>query len=200
MRARLDRYLTGAIAGLVATLPMTVLMVIGKRQLSWKSQESLPPRQITRRVLQTVDLHSELSQDQETVLTAVNHFSYGAGAGAVYGRLFPSRSLVGSVSSGIVYGLGVWTGSYFGWLPALELYRSAAEDTAERNRLMVAAHLVWGGSLGLVTHLLSRKVARPVTRPSTSLNDPSHASCALQTYPIGSTRAFESRAGEGLVP
>jgi hypothetical protein len=159
------RFLTGAIAGLVATLPMTILMAIGKRRLSWQSQEPLPPRQITRGVLQTVNLDNEVSFNQEMVLTAVNHFAYGAGAGAAYGGLFPSRSLAGAVSAGIVYGLGVWTGSYFGWLPALGLYRSPAEDTAERNRLMIAAHVVWGGSLSLVTHLLSQSAARSVTGP-----------------------------------
>lgn len=161
MQIRFGCYLTGAIAGLLATLPMTALMVVGKRQLSWRSQEPLPPRQITQQALQAVGLRSKVSPEQETALTAFNHFAYGAGAGAVYGGLFPIRSLAGSISSGAIYGLGVWTGSYCGWLPAVGLYQSPAADTAERDELMIAAHVVWGGSLGLATYLISSQILAP---------------------------------------
>jgi uncharacterized membrane protein YagU involved in acid resistance len=148
------RYLTGAVAGLVATAPMTVWMAIAKRYLSWQSQEPLPPSLITHNALQAVELDDELSQDEEAALTAVNHFAYGAAAGTLYGRLYSPRSATDAVTSGVMYGLGIWSCSYFGLIPATGLYRSPIDETADRNPLMIVAHVIWGGSLGLVTHAL----------------------------------------------
>jgi len=82
MRFPIGRFVTGAIAGLAATVPMTALMVGGKQRLTWLSQDALPPRQITRQALQAIGLRHEVSHHQELALTAVNHFAYGAGAGA----------------------------------------------------------------------------------------------------------------------
>jgi uncharacterized membrane protein YagU involved in acid resistance len=162
MQSTWDHYLKGAIAGLVATVPMTVLMLAGKHRLSWRSQDPLPPRQITRQVLRTADAHDNLSSGQETAVTTVNHFAYGAAAGSLYGRLCSPTTAVQGAATGAAYGLAVWTGSYLGLLPALGLYRSATEDTGERNALMVAAHLVWGSSLGMVAYALSKpQVGRP---------------------------------------
>jgi uncharacterized membrane protein YagU involved in acid resistance len=148
------RYLIGAAAGLMATAPMTGWMTVAKRYLSWRSQEPLPPTQITHNALQAVDMDDDLSQVEEGVLTAVNHFGYGAAAGALYGRLHSPGSASRAVTLGAVYGLGVWSCSYFGLMPATGLYRSPVDDTAERNALMIVAHIVWGGSLGLATHAL----------------------------------------------
>jgi uncharacterized membrane protein YagU involved in acid resistance len=161
MKRQAGRYLTGAAAGLLATAPMTVWMAAARRWLPWRSQEPLPPRQITHNALQSVELTDNVSKDQEAILTAVNHFAYGAGAGALYGRLHTDGSAPAAAMSGAIYGLGVWSGSYFGLMPAMGLYRSAANETAERNALMIIAHIVWGGSLGLFTHaLLHRRGAR----------------------------------------
>ena len=162
MASRASRFVIGAIGGLVATVPMTALMLCGKKRLSWRSQEPLPPTKITRRALRAVGLHDDLSRGQKNSLTAVNHFAYGAGAGAVYGQIFSPRTVTTSIATGATYGLAVWTGSYCGWLPVIGLYRSAARDTTERNALMIAAHLVWGSSLGLTAFLFSGR-----TRPST---------------------------------
>jgi hypothetical protein len=154
------RILTGAIAGLVATVPMTAWMLLGKKRLSWRSQDALPPTQITRRTLQQIDLHDDLSCEAEAALTAINHFAYGTGAGAVYGGLFAPQSAVSATASGVVYGLGVWGGSYLGWLPAAGLYRRPSQDTSERIALMIGAHIVWGASLGLTAYLLARRNTR----------------------------------------
>jgi uncharacterized membrane protein YagU involved in acid resistance len=154
------RYLIGAAAGVMATAPMTVWMVAAKRYISWRNQEPLPPAQITHNALQALDLNDDLSQAQEAVLTAVNHFGYGAAAGALYGRLHSPCSASRAVTSGAIYGLGVWSCSYFGLMPATGLYRSPVDDTDERNALMIVAHIVWGGGLGLVAHALL-KSGRP---------------------------------------
>ena len=155
MSQRAGQYLAGAIAGLLATVPMTAVMITGKRCLPRRSQDPLPPVQITQNALRAVDMDDELSREEELALTAVNHFAFGASAGAVYGPLCQPRSAADAVVSGCIYGLGVWSCSYLGWLPASGLYRSAVNDTPERNTLMIAAHLVWGASLGLATLVIS---------------------------------------------
>ncbi|MEJ7593683.1 MAG: DUF6789 family protein [Planctomycetaceae bacterium] len=155
MSQRAGRCLAGAIAGLLATVPMTAVMIVGKRRLPQRSQDSLPPVQITKNALRAIDLDDELSRKEEVALAAVNHFGFGASAGALYGSLCPVRSAAEALTSGCIYGLGVWSCSYLGLLPGSGLYRSAANDTPERNTLMIIAHLVWGAGLGLATHFIS---------------------------------------------
>jgi putative membrane protein len=157
MSSQVKRTLIGATAGLVATIPMSAWMIIGKRLLSWRSQEPLPPVQITRNALRAVNLDRKLSGEQETALSVVNHFAYGAGVGGVYSQIFSPQSADSAVASGITFGLGVWTASYMGWLPGVGLYRSPGNDTIGRTNLMIAAHMVWGGTLGLMSHFLSRQ-------------------------------------------
>lgn len=142
-------------AGLLATVPMTAAMIIGKYALPRRSQDSLPPAQITRNALRAIDMDDELSREDEVTLTAVNHFGFGASTGALFGLLCAPRSAAGAVTSGCIYGIGVWSCSYLGWLPATGLYRSAVNETPERNTLMILAHMIWGASLGLATHAVS---------------------------------------------
>ena len=160
MMRRIESLFVGAVAGLVATVPMTFFMLAGKRRMSFWSQDPLPPAQITHRALRIVDWDDDLTRDEKAALTAVNHFAYGASMGALYTQLFAPRTAGSAVATGVGYGLGVWSLSYCGWLPVTGLYRPPTEDTAERNALMIAAHVVWGGSLGLAWHLLARHKAR----------------------------------------
>jgi putative membrane protein len=54
------------------------------------------------------------------------------------------------VAEGVLFGLAVWGGSYLGLLPGTGLYRSAKDEAPERNALMIAAHIIWGASLGVL--------------------------------------------------
>jgi uncharacterized membrane protein YagU involved in acid resistance len=155
MSQRAERCLTGAIAGLLATVPMTAVMIVGKRRLPPRSQVPLPPVQITQNALRAASVDDEVSRAEEIALSAVNHFGFGASTGVVYGWFCKPRSVANAVTTGCIYGVGVWSCSYLGWLPAAGLYRSAANDTSERNTLMIIAHLVWGAGLGLATHFIS---------------------------------------------
>jgi hypothetical protein len=61
--------------------------------------------------------------------------------------------------TGVALGLGVWTASYLGVLPALGILRPATEHPARRTALMIAAHVVWGSALGSTLQALdSRQV------------------------------------------
>ncbi len=47
--------------------------------------------------------------------------------------------------------------SYLGQLPAANILPPATEDAARRNALMIAAHIVWGVTLGALVTLLRPK-------------------------------------------
>lgn len=164
MIPRVKQCLIGAVAGLLATVPMSLVMIVGKRLLPEQSQDLLPPAQITKNALQAINVDDEVSRVEEKVLTTVNHFGFGAGTGALYGTMWAPRSVADAVTSGCIYGLGVWSCSYLGWLPANGLYRSGFDDTRERNTLMIVAHLVWGTGLGLATRYLSETALSRTTR------------------------------------
>jgi uncharacterized membrane protein YagU involved in acid resistance len=157
MNENVNRIAAAAVAGLAATLPMSAVMLIGHRLLPWRKRDPLPPAQITKEALKAVGLHDDFSHEERLRLTVLSHFGYGAAAGAGYGVLPASQSLQAAVMSGMSYGLAVWAASYLGWLPSVGLYRSAEDDPPERNALMIAAHLVWGGVLGVGTEQLTAK-------------------------------------------
>jgi hypothetical protein len=83
--------------------------------------------------------------------TLIAHFGYGGLAGAVYGALPPPRH---AATAGLVIGVALWAGSYFGLLPALGLLRPASEHPARRNAMMLGAHLIWGTCLCLLHRML----------------------------------------------
>lgn len=139
----------GAMAGFVATGPMTLVMEGLHASLPPQEQYLLPPRQITMEAAEAVGVEDDLSEPEKAGATMAAHFAYGAGAGAVYGALAPHIPLT-PVLSGIAFGLAVWTGSYLGWLPAAGILPPATEEPARRNALMIGAHVVWGAALGWI--------------------------------------------------
>lgn len=148
--------LSGAAAGALATVPMSALMLAWHRELPWTKRDPLPPAQITRQATKAVEWHDDLEHEGRLALTVVAHFGYGASVGAVYGAATRPQSLTSAAASGMAFGLAVWAGSYGGWLPLAGLYRSAAVEPAERNAMMIAAHLVYGAGLGMLTYALTK--------------------------------------------
>jgi uncharacterized membrane protein YagU involved in acid resistance len=137
--------LAGAIGGIVATYAMTVAMAKMKKRLPAEQRAALPPRRITEGALRPVQeiLPPERHEEAWRDLSLTSHFAFGAMAGAAWGALHPKSS----VSNGILYGLGVWAGSYMGWVPSFGLMPPATRQPLQRNLLMIAAHVVWGASL-----------------------------------------------------
>ena len=72
--------LPGGLAGLLATLPMTVAMEVWHRWLPWRERYPLPPRQITMKLADAVGVKSRLNEPAREALTLGAHFSYGATA------------------------------------------------------------------------------------------------------------------------
>lgn len=141
--------MVGAAAGLAATVPMTVAMDVMHRRLPRRQRYPLPPRIIEQRLTRTAGVEDELDGLDHAGLALAAHFGYGAAAGAMFPVV--SRALRGgAVTKGVSYGLLVWAGSYLGLLPAIGILTPATEHPRRRNALMIAAHVVWGGSLGLL--------------------------------------------------
>lgn len=146
--------LLGALAGLLATGPMTLTMKALHEQLPAEEQYPLPPRAITEELAERAGVREELGEDEREAATWFNHFGYGTACGAVYGALAANRR-VPPLAAGVGFGLAVWAGSYLGWLPAAGILRPATEHPPRRTALMIAAHAVWGAGVGLVVHALS---------------------------------------------
>lgn len=139
--------LGGALAGAIATGPMTVFMVAAHRYLPLHQRHSLPPRAITMDLLNRVNLKQHLNRKQRRRATWIAHIAYGTGVGAAYGSFSRFVPLPPPVK-GIAFALVVWAGSYLGWLPAFGVSGSAPKQPIRRNLLMIAAHVVWGACAG----------------------------------------------------
>jgi hypothetical protein len=157
----MKRVLTGAAAGLAATVPMTLAMRAGQGALHPHERRTLPPRRVTHRALRKVGVrpHLHLRESERHGLTLLAHYGYGTATGALFGLVAP-RNLPDAVSGGIGFGLLVWAASYAGLLPALGLHPHAAREPARRNAMMIAAHVVWGAALGAAAYGLKRVTLR----------------------------------------
>jgi len=145
LRERAEGVVRGAVAGLAATGPMTAWMLSAHRALPGHERYALPPEQITSVMLRRSGFEvPPLGEAKHLAATSVAHLGYGAAAGGLYGGLAGR----GGAATGVMYGLGVWAGSYLALLPSQKILRSATEHPWRRNALMIAAHVVWGAALG----------------------------------------------------
>jgi uncharacterized membrane protein YagU involved in acid resistance len=137
---------------------MTAVMVALHKALPGADREPTPPEQITERAAVEAGIDHKLDEDERAATTVAAHFGYGAAAGAGYVSL-AGKSGLHPAAEGALYGLAVWGGSYLGLMPASGLYKSATEEPAARNAMMIAAHVVWGAALGLLFHSLTSREA-----------------------------------------
>jgi uncharacterized membrane protein YagU involved in acid resistance len=145
----------GAIAGAVATGPITLFMTAAQRYLPLHQRHSLPPKAITMDLLSRVNLKQRLNRKQRKRATWVAHVAYGTGVGAAYGTVSRAIPLPPAVK-GIIFGMLVWAGSYLGWLPAFDVSGSAPDQPMRRNLLMIGAHVVWGAVAGPIAAQFER--------------------------------------------
>ena len=146
----------GAIAGAIATIPMTLFMLGAHRLLPQWQKSALPPEQITEEVAQRVGVENDMDKPQLLQATLAAHLGYGASMGAAYStftRKLPWSPLV----KGALFGIAVWAGSYLGWLPLGRFEEAAPNETGQRNSMMIGAHVLWGVVTGLITDMLEEK-------------------------------------------
>lgn len=147
--------LTGAIAGCLATAPMSVAMQAMFERLPWYERAPLPPRTITMRVARSVGAKRHLSEPARQGTTLLSHFAMGTGMGALFGgarRWIPLPAPL----AGLAFGTAVWAANYAGLLPQSGLYAPIQRQTGRRVALMIAAHLVWGAAADSIAGLLSK--------------------------------------------
>lgn len=163
-----SRVILGAICGVVATGPMTAVMVLWHRRLPTRERYPLPPREITGAVAGKAGV--ALDAEAISVATLIAHFSYGGMAGGLYGLLSGAK-VPQPETAGLLMGLLVWSLSYFGLLPALHILRPASQHPARRNALMLGAHFVWGACWCALYRVLldDGKRAQPALRKGTDL-------------------------------
>lgn len=150
----MNKFLAGAIAGTIATIPMSAVMIYLHRQIPKGERRRLPPEQITVKVADELGAKEIVDEETEKyAATTINHFAYGAATGALYAPLARNIDLP-PVVKGTAYGLIVWSGSYLGWLPLFHIREPATERPASENAMMIAAHVVFGSVLGLIAENL----------------------------------------------
>lgn len=136
-------------AGLISTTAMTIVMQFLYRELPQEDQYPLPPEEIATVTEKTV-LGKKLNQTPHMVWTLTSHYGYGITLAGVYAAVIENLPFA-AVPKGILFGLSVWAGSYLGWLPAFGILPPATRFPPARNWLMIAAHVVWGGTLSLLS-------------------------------------------------
>ncbi|HEV2127449.1 MAG TPA: DUF6789 family protein [Thermomicrobiales bacterium] len=139
----MNRYLIGAVAGVIATAIMTIAIEIGKLVGLLRMP---PPEQVAVNVTRRVGMTSRSPEPEFTAGTLVTHHGYGVVVGMLYVAV--RRFLPGSSGlAGLVWGAVVWTTAYLGYLPALRLYPWPDDDRPSRTVVMIVAHAVYGTTL-----------------------------------------------------
>jgi uncharacterized membrane protein YagU involved in acid resistance len=147
----------GAIAGTIATIPMTLVMINFFRRLPLEQRYPLPPRLIIESLQESGQMRPSMDDASATHTTLLAHFTYGAVTGALFPYLERGRGH--DFFTGAAFGVGVWAASYMGWIPAANILTPATRHPPKRNVLMVTAHLAWGAALAGVSAAL-----RPISR------------------------------------
>ena len=121
-------------------MAMTAAMRRLHARLPEEERYPLTPREIIDSSAEQggIELANETAKD----VTLAAHFLYGAACGAALGAINPNMGR----ASGALAGVGVWLGSYLGWIPAARILKPATEHPPRRNALMIGVHLVWGAA------------------------------------------------------
>lgn len=145
----MNNVLAGAAAGVVATVPMTMVMETLHERLPGEVPRPLPPREIAEGLAVKFGVNRTMSERDMQNLTLALHVGYAAFTGAVFSMVAPRRKDA-AAAAGALFGLGVWATSYLGWLPVFGVRQPITYDPLPRTGLMIAAHLAWGTAAGLL--------------------------------------------------
>lgn len=128
-------------------------MLIAQREDSMGTQ---PPERVVEEAEDRAPSDDALSERQQNLAASVAHLGFGMGAGAGYALLHRALALpVPGVVQGAGFALAVWATSYRGWIPRLGVLPPPERDRSDRQRTMVAAHLLFGVVLGAVENRLA---------------------------------------------
>jgi hypothetical protein len=139
----------GILAGIVATVPMTVVMEVGQRSGLLRRQ---PPEEITDRLLASAGA-TKAAPVQRQGAAGLVHLATGATLGAIFAAVPQPSRLTHRIGLGAAYGLGVYTLNYAGVAPTARLMPAPSQDRSSRQVMTFAAHLVFGATLGCLLGL-----------------------------------------------
>lgn len=152
----MNKIFLSSMCGFLSTIPMTTAMIYLKEKTlpAWQ-RYPLPPRLITMNLPKKVGMKPPAEEKVEVPLSLLNHFAFGSFVGSFF---FPiiSRTTLARIPAGMLYGFLVWIGSYLGFIPGLRLLPPATKAPAQRNALMITAHLVYGATLGALVHYFEK--------------------------------------------
>jgi hypothetical protein len=158
---------------------MTVAMLLMHRFLPGEQRYALPPALITRRLTGGKGPFARLGTHENNALNYLMHFGFGTTFGAVYALL--PRQLPGPAPvRGVLFALGVWAGSYLGWIPAAQILPPATKHPVERNALMIIAHVIWGAAVGGLLAALDPDEAPRSEHPSPQMQEGTHDAAAAE--------------------
>ena len=194
---------SGAVAGLVGTLGMSLLMLPAQRIGLLGTQ---PPRRMSDRAFDTMGLGRRVDERERRLGTSVTHLGIGAVAGAALGgfrgaldgpRLTP---VVGTA-----FGAAFWALAYVVVAPAIELFPRPDRDRPGRPPVMLAAHIIYGiATATLIEAFLGDQASRPSASPVTSASmpttiDPPRFKTARPIAPNSASRQDSSMKVENVV-
>ena len=143
----------GALAGVAGAGCMSVVRMAARRV----GLIDLTPPQATKTWLQKHGV-GVAEGSAAHLLDAVIHLGVSATGGAVYGALVePGRRP--PLASGALFGLALWATAFGALAPALGITRSPWRGAWRETAVNVAAHLIYGGSLAVMTGELGRQAS-----------------------------------------
>jgi uncharacterized membrane protein YagU involved in acid resistance len=153
MQRDVQAAMMGAIAGAIATIPMSAIM-LGAQRLGYLGDS--PPRLMSDVALGAAGKHDPEKRTEVALATEL-HLSIGVVNGAAFGVLSERADIALHQSlQGIVFGAFVWALAYRSWIPMLNIMPPIEKDRPDRQVAMFLAHVVYGATLGWVMKRIRR--------------------------------------------
>jgi hypothetical protein len=149
------RIAQGLVAGASGAGCMTALRMAARRA-GWI--DATPPQATQQWMTDRVGLRPQEPGSRQ-LIDSIVHLVVGVAGGAAYGGLFHPTRL--ALTSGALFGLGVWALAFGVLAPGLGITRSPRRSTWRETAVNVAAHLVYGTATALVTLELGGQTHAP---------------------------------------
>ena len=145
----------GSVAGLIATIPMTLFMLLMQQLLPKWQKYALPPERITTELAKRAQVGKHIEQ----TTASRRHARHAFWVWFQHGYALRA-TIAQSTSSSCAQGSDLWFAG-MGWkLPGHRTHpgtlRSCSKTAVAADMLMIGAHLVWGTTLGITEDMLER--------------------------------------------